>query len=45
MSWVPLAEADEIDVTDAKPVLSDDQFQKIVERINTTFGPVHDAVE
>jgi len=37
-SWVPLAEEDEIDVTDAKPVLTDEQFQQIVERINNTFN-------
>jgi hypothetical protein len=44
-SWVPLAEEDEVDTTDASPVLSDDAFQQIVDRINATFERAQDAVE
>jgi len=33
-SWVPLADEDAVEVTEARPVLSDDAFNAIVARIN-----------
>jgi hypothetical protein len=37
-SWVPLEAGDEVDVTNAQPVLEDAAFERVLERINRAFS-------